>query len=407
MQHKLSPLKIGRITKAGMYADGGGLYLQVAGADARSWVYRYTLNGRQRYLGLGPASAIPLARARELAAAARQSRAEGLDPIDKKHEQRAASRRDDARAVTFKDCGERYIATHEPAWRNPKHRQQWRNTLDTYAYPVFGSVSVADVDVGMVMKVIEPLWAAKRETAGRLRGRIEAVLDWAKARGFRDGENPARWRGHLSNLLPARSKAQAVKHHAALPYEQLPAFMADLRSRTSISAKALEITILCALRTSEVIGGTWNEIDLVAGVWTLPGGRMKAGQAHRVPLAPRVLEILCELSSRREGEWVFPGNRAGKPLSNMALLKMLAVMGHDEITTHGFRATFKTWASERSSFANEIVESALAHAVGSKVEQAYQRSDRIEKRRRLMFAWADYAGKPPATSTVVPLRPAG
>jgi integrase len=401
---KLNALQVQRAIKPGMYADGDGLYLQVAGARSRSWLYRFTLNGRERYLGLGSASAIDLKRARELAAEARRLRAEGIDPLEQRRAQRTTKRLKDARTIIFKECGEKYIASHEAAWRSDKHRQQWKNTLTTYVYPVVGALPVQDIDTALVIKVIEPIWLTRPETASRVRGRIESILDWAKARGFRAGENPARWRGHLDHLLPNRSKISKVVHHAALPYREIPAFMADLRGRQSISARCLEVTILAALRTSEAIGARLGEIDLEARLWTVPGSRMKTGTEHRIPLSERVLNILRDLRQRYESEYVFPGGRAGKPLSNMAMLKMLALMGRDDLTVHGFRSSFRDWAAECTNFSKEVAEMALAHAVGDKVEAAYRRGDLFEKRRRLMTAWAEFCGKSPAAATVVPLR---
>ena len=275
-------------------------------------------------MGLGPYSLLTLAEAREKARAARRALLEGIDPLEAKAARRARARLDAARGMTFRQCAERMIASHEAAWKNPKHRAQWKATLATYAYPVFGELSVAAVDNGLVLKVLEPIWTTKPETAGRVRGRIEAVLDWAKARGYREGENPARWRGHLDKLLPNRRKVRAVKNHAALPYPELPAFMAELRERTGVSAKALEFAILTAARTSEVIGATWSEIDIKSGVWTIPAHRMKAGKEHRVPLSAPALELLKVLP--REGDFVFMGGRAGKPLSNMALLELMRGM---------------------------------------------------------------------------------
>jgi integrase len=307
--------------------------------------------------------------------------------------------------MTFDECAAGYIKAHKESWHNAKHRQQWENTLATYVAPVFGTVAVGDVDVGMVMKVLEPLWSAKPETAGRVRGRIEAVLDWAKARGFREGENPARWRGHLSNLLPARAKIRAVKHHAALPYADVGAFMTDLRTREGTAADALEFLILTAARTGEVIGTRWPEIDFAARMWTVPGARMKAGREHRIPLTTAAMDIL-ERMKVEGGDFIFPGTKVGQGLSNMALLKVLERMGRGDLTAHGFRATFKTWASERTNFPRELVEAALAHVLDDKTEAAYHRGDMLEKRRRLMDAWAEFCAKRTSAGTVLNLRQA-
>jgi integrase len=403
---KLNALTVERATKPGLYSDGDGLNLQVSGAGARSWILRYSLNGKARYLGLGSATAITLKRARELAAEARRLRAEHIDPIEHRREQRTAKRLEAAKAMSLKQCSEGYVAAHEAGWRNEKHRYQWRSTLATYVYPVAGALPVQDIDTPLVLKILEPIWREKPETAGRVRGRIESILDWARARGYRAGENPARWRGHLSNLLPKRSKIAKVKHHAALPYDEIGAFMANLGARPSTSARCLEFTILTAARTSEAIGATWDEFDLANSIWTVPGERMKSGRPHRVPLSQRALDIVRERHAHRESEHVFLGMHSGRSLSNMALLAMLKVIGRPDLTTHGFRATFKTWASERTNFQNETVEAALAHIVGDETERAYQRGDLFDKRRRLMDTWAEFCGKPVAGGQVVPMRSA-
>jgi integrase len=389
---KLTALDVTRLP-SGVHLDGDGLYLQVSGAGGRSWIWRYALQGKTRYLGLGSASAIPLKRARELAAEARRLRAEGIDPIERRREQRSVKLVEQAKSITFEQCAEAYIVAHEPSWRNAKHRAQWRSTLSTYVYPIIGALPVQSVDTALVTRIIEPIWAKKSETAGRVRGRIELILDYATARKYRQGDNPARWRGHLDKLLPKRSKVSKVVHHAALPYLELGAFMAELRRRESTSARCLEFTILTAARTSEAIGAEWDEIDLSTKVWTVPAERMKSGREHRVPLSSRALEIIRERQARREGDYLFAGMRGGNPLSNMALLAMLRVMGRADLTTHGFRATFKTWATERSNFPREVVEAALAHIVGDETERAYQRGDLFEKRRRLMDAWSEFCGK--------------
>ena len=294
------------------------------------------------------------------------------------------------------------MASHGAGWTNPKHRQQWKNTLVTYAYPSFGGLSVAAVETGLVLKALEPIWIEKPETAGRVRGRIEAVLDWAKARGYRDGENPARWRGHLDKLLPNRRKVRRVRNHPAMPYVELPVFMRDLRARDSMSARALEFTILCAARTGEVIGARWPEVELAEKVWMIPAERMKTGKEHRVPLSDRSVELLEALP--RESEFVFMGGRAGKPLSNMAMLELIRGMKPGSgYVPHGFRSTFRDWAAECSSHPDYVVEMALAHTISSKVERAYRRGDLFDKRGRLMADWADYC----AAAPVVPVLAQG
>jgi integrase len=384
---KLSAVAVAKLTKPGRYAVGDGAYLQIAVGGTKAWIFRYQRDGKARHMGLGPVSLISLAEAREKARNARRALLEGHDPLELKRQTRARQRLETAKGMTFKDCAERMMASYQAAWKSPKHKQQWRNTLASYAYPTFGDLPVGSVDTGLVLKALEPIWATKPETAGRVRGRVEAVLDWAKARGYRDGENPARWRGHLDKLLPNRRKVRSVRNHPAMPYSDLPVFMAELRSRQSVSARALEFAILTAARTGEVIGAKLSEIDLDNAVWTVPADRMKANKEHRVPLPPRAVEIVRELP--RDGDYVFPGGRAGKPLSNMALLELMRGM-RPEYVPHGFRSTFRDWAAERTSHPSEVVEQALAHAIESKVEAAYRRGDLFEKRRQLMADWASY-----------------
>jgi integrase len=396
---RLTALKVDKTRDPGMYADGGGLYLRVTTEGARNWVLRYMLDRRPRWMGLGPLALYSLADARAKALDARRKRHEGIDPIEARRAERARQRLDEAKAITFKQCAEAYISAHRAGWRNGKHAAQWGATLSTYAYPIIGGLPVQAVDTGLVAKVLEPIWTAKPETASRVRGRLESILDFAKVRGERDGENPARWRGHLDKLLPAPSKVRQVEHHAALPFAELPAFQASLREQEGIAALALEFLILTAARTGEAIGARWAEISLLDKTWTVPAARMKGRQEHRVPLSAPALAILDEMRLARHGNdgdaFVFPGGKAGKPLSNMAFLMLLRRMDRDDLTAHGFRATFKTWATERTSFQREIVEASLAHAIGGKVEQAYQRGDLFDKRRRLMQRWATFCTTAP------------
>ncbi len=400
--NRLTALKVSKATKPGMYADGGGLYLQVTSAGARSWIYRFSLAGRAREMGLGPLALLGLQEARAKALEARRLRHEGIDPIEARRATRTRARLETAKALPFTECGEAYIKAHRAAWRNDKHAAQWRSTLATYADPTFGVLPVQAIDTALVLKVLEPIWATKPETAGRLRGRIEAVLDWATARGYRTGENPARWRGHLDKLLPARSKVRRVVHHAAMPYSELPSFSTELREQAGVAARALEFTILTGARTGETIGARWDEINLADKVWIVPAERMKAGKEHRVPLCARALAIIHELSvSRDSGEqFVFPGGRRGKPLTNMGMATTLRRMGRDDLTVHGFRSSFRDWAAERTSFPSEVVEMALAHAVADKVEAAYRRGDLFDKRRKLMNAWAIFCAAPEAGRVV-------
>ncbi|MBC7103815.1 MAG: integrase arm-type DNA-binding domain-containing protein [Parvibaculum sp.] len=402
-QHKLTAVKVARLTKPGRYGDGGGLWLQVAAGGSRSWLFRFMRDGKAREMGLGALMTVTLAEAREKARECRKALSEGLDPIEARDGIRKAAAVDAARAVTFREAAERYIEAHRPGWKNAKHADQWGSTLEAYVYPTIGALPVAAVDVALVLKCIEPIWSTKPETAGRVRGRIESVLDWAAARGYRTGDNPARWRGHLDKLLPPKSKVAKVKHHAAMPYADVPAFMAELRDRSDNSSRCLEFAVLTASRTGEAIGARLEEIDLSAKVWTIPAERMKGGREHRAPLSDRALEIVRSMP--REGDFVFPGAKAGQPLSNMALLMTLRRMGHEDLTAHGFRSSFRDWAAEQTAFPNEVAEMALAHAVGDKVEAAYRRGDLLAKRRQLMDAWAKFCSSPrTAGADVLPIK---
>ena len=341
-------------------------------------------------MGLGPIRDVSLAEAREGAREARRLRRAGVDPIDAKRQRQAAARLDAAKMVTFSQCAAAYIENHRAAWRNGKHAAQWEATLRTYAYPVFGNLPVAAVDTALVVKVLDPIWSKKPETASRLRGRIEAVLDFATVRGYRVGENPARWKGHLKEAFPALNKLRKIRHHAALAYAEIGAFMADLRTREGGAAAALQFAILTAARTGEVLGARWSEIDLAAGIWTIPAERMKTGVEHRIPLSVQALAVLRRTAAEKVNDVVFFGQKSGRVLSNMALLMMLRRMGRDDITAHGFRSTFRDWAAERTGVAREVAEAALAHTVANKVEAAYRRSDLFEKRRALMQQWGSF-----------------
>jgi integrase len=404
---RLTASEVVRLSKVpGRHPDGGGLYLHVSPAGVPSWVFRYMIEGRERNMGLGPLHAVTLKGARERAARCRELRHAEVpkDPLEERRAARLADKLTRAKTLTFAECARAYIAAHSPGWRNPKHRAQWSSTLETYAYPHLGDLSVEAVDVGLVMRVLEPIWTTKSETAGRVRGRIENVLDWATTRGYRAGENPARWKGRIENLLPKKSKVARVTHHAALPYDELPAFMAELRAIDGIAARALEFTILTASRTGEVIGARWDEFDLKARVWTVKGERMKAGKEHRVPLSDRAAAILDELARVRSGEFVFPGATGSRPLSNMAMTMLLRRMNRaDVMTVHGARSTFSDWCAERTAFPSEVREMALAHTQTSAVERAYRRGDLFEKRRQLADAWSRFCTSP-AAGEVVPLR---
>jgi integrase len=394
-------------------ADGGGLYLLVGPTGSKSWIFRYRVpapdkprGSRLRYMGLGSCETYTLAEARERARECRKLRDQSKDPIETRKATRAQTTLDAAKAMTFQQCAENYIASHKAGWKNAKHAAQWPSTLNAYVYPVFGSLPVQAVDVGLVMKAVEPLWTTKPETAGRVRGRVESILDWATTRGYRQGENPARWKGHLANLLPKKSKVKRVEHHAALPYGELAAFIVELRQQEGIAARALEFAILTAGRTGEVIGAQWSEFDLSARLWTIPAERMKAGREHRVPLSDAAIEILEEMQTIRHSDFVFPGAKSRRPLSNMALLMLLRRMGRGDLTAHGFRSTFSDWCSERTNFPAEVREMALAHTVSDKVEAAYRRGDLFQKRRQVMDAWARYCAAPVVAGEVVTLAAA-
>lgn len=406
--HKLTPERVRHATKKlGLHGDGGGLYLRVTSKRAASWVFRYMLDGKAREMGLGSYPAITLPAAREKAAEVRTTKAERRDPIQAREAKRREQRLLEARGMTFRQCAEAYIAAHQAGWKNPKHGALWSATLETYAFPVLGNLAVGDVDRSLVIRVLEPIWTAKPETASRVRGRIEAVLDWAEAREYRKGDNPARWKGSLDKLFPKRSKVRSVRHHPALPYDQMPDFMASLKAQHWLAAEALQLTILTAVRTSEALGATWEEIDLERAVWSVPAARTKTGRDHRVPLSEQVLELLRGRHKATGGEgFVFPGQRPTKPLSNMAMLKVLERIGRDDLTVHGFRSTFRDWAEEMTNFPGSVAESALGHVVGDKVEAAYRRGDLFEKRRKLMEAWGKFCHAPQirVEGEIVPIR---
>lgn len=386
---RLSALQVRRTTKTGRHADGGGLYLQINEAGNKSWVFKYTYGGRAREMGLGGCGAVTLELARDLAAQQRAILARGGDPIASRLLDRQAAAQKASQDVTFQTAALRCLERKKAAWRCPKHPQQWRNTLEQHVFPEIGKLSVRLIETSHIVRVLEPIWLSKHETASRIRERLEAILDTAKTAGWRDGENPARWRGHLQNLLPQPPKRQ-VQHHPALPYSEVGDFMRQLRDQVGFGARALELVILTATRTSEVLKATWDEFDLDNGIWTIPAERMKAGREHRVPLSEPAAALVRELSEDRIGEHVFPGWSRKKPLSNMAMLKVLHRMDRRDITVHGFRSTFRDWAAEQTNFPREVAEMALAHAVGNAVEAAYRRGDLFAKRAKLMAAWASY-----------------
>lgn len=391
--HRLSVFEVKKLSKPGLYPDGGGLYLSVSPTGTKSWRIIYVRSGKRVELGIGSLDTVTLAEARDKAAEARKLRQEGTDPKQAWSGQRRGEKRN------FGAIAIEYIEAHEPAWKNGKHRQQWRNTLTTYVAALWDT-PVDQITVDDVLAILKPIWVTKPETASRVRGRIESVLDAAKVRGLRNGENPAAWRGNLALLLPARKKGPK-RHHPAMPFVDVPKFFARLQAIPALSARALELTILTAARTSETLQARWSEFDLTEATWTVPANRMKAGREHRVPISPAALKLLKALPS--DAEHVFPGQNGTKPLSNMAMEMCLRRMGQDHFTVHGFRSSFRDWAGEATDFSREVAEMALAHQVGSAVERAYRRGDSFEKRRDLMTAWAEFCLLSVQTETLATL----
>lgn len=407
VSNALTPLGV-KNAKPGRHADGGGLHLLVKESGARSWVYRFMLNRKSRDLGLGTAAgagSLSLADARDTATALRLKVKDGVDPLEERQREAAKfvaeAQAAQVAGIKFKAVAEAYIITNEANWRNDKHRQQWRSTLATYVYPVIGELPVAEVGTAHILQILEPIWKDKAETASRVRGRMETILDAAKARGYREGENPARWRGHIAQILPARLRLTRG-HHKAMAYQGIPGFIQGLGQRDAVAALALTYTILTAARTSEVIGAKWTEVDLDNAIWTVPATRMKAGREHRVPLSPRAVEILESLKPL-SSEYLFPSTKGGK-LSGMAMAMLLRRMNID-VTVHGFRSGFRDWAAECTACEHEVAEMALAHTIENKVERAYRRGDLFDKRRRLMDDWADFCGSSlTAVGNVTPVR---
>jgi integrase len=390
--HRLSAVKVTSLKQPGYYADGGSLYLRVAPGGSKGWIFRFTIDGRTRDAGLGAFPTVSLVKAREAAADCRRLVTAGADPIEARKKERDAARVASEKAITFEQCAKAFIASHETGWRSSIHRRQWRKSLATHVYPVIGPLAVQDVDTTLILKVLEPIWSSKPETASRLRQRIERVLNWAKVRGYRQGENPAIWRGHIDQLLPPKRKVRQVTHHAAMPYRNIGALMAKLRSDPNQSSRALEFLILTATRAGEALGARWDEVDIGQRMWTIPASRMKAAREHRVPLSSRAIAILGEMAKVRQNEFVFPGAKRGRSLTRNVLLRLLQRVSDSvpAATPHGFRSSFREWAAEVTNFPREAAELALAHAVGDSVERAYQRGDLLEKRRKLMEAWALY-----------------
>jgi integrase len=391
---KLTAIRVKKLTKSGTHNDGGGLYLKVSDGG-KSWLFRFKLHGKATWMGLGSVDVLTLAEAREKAAACRRMVANGLNPIDQRREAQEAAR--EAHGQTFQSVAERYIAAHKAEWRNAKHAAQWESTLSLYAYPHFGTRPVKSVALSHVLAALKPIWTEKPETASRVRGRIESVLDYATTYEMRSGENPARWRGNLDNLLSRRSKVARVKHHAAAPYASVAAIMAKLGESKGLAAMCLRFTVLTAARSGEARGATWSEIDMEAAIWNVPAERMKAGREHRVPLSGPAMAILREVAQlgMEPSGLVFPGAIKSKPFSDVAVSKALRVAGGEGFTVHGFRSSFRQWAAEQTAYPREVAEMALAHTNKDKVEAAYQRSDLFEKRRRLLNEWGEYVTTQP------------
>jgi len=398
--HKLTPRKVAT-AGPGKYEDGGGLRLVVSNTGAKKWVLRFTIDGKRREMGLGSFPDVGLGEAREKATEHRKQAKEGVDPIE-------ARQTEPEKTPTFTSCAARYIRAHRRGWKNAKHARQWVSTLKTYARPEIGKKKVDTITTEDILKILSPIWTTKTETAKRVQGRIENILDYAAAHKYRDPLNPARWRGHLDKLLPRPTRVKKVTHHPAMPHTEVPAFMAELSGKGSVSALALQFLILTASRTSEVLQAQWNEIDLEAAVWSVPAERMKARREHRVPLSD-VTQSILETLPRIEGNpYLFPGVRHGRPLSNMALLQLMRGMGYGvdgdrgDYVPHGFRSSFRDWSGEISCYPRDVAEMALAHAIENKVEAAYRRGDLFDKRRMMMQDWDDYVNK--ERGEVIPLN---
>ena len=398
MQKYPTAAAVAALKKPGRYPVGDGAYFQISKWHSRSWIFRYQRLGEAHNMGLGPYPLISLAEARAKARNAKRMLLDGIDPLHAKRKTRTDELLQIARTKTFKECAEQYIATHDSDWSSAKSRAAWISTFKNYVYPKIGALPVADIDTAVVLGILEPVWSRAPTTASRVRGRIETVLGWAGVRGYRSAENPARWSGHLEHILPSPNKV--VEHLASLPYQQIGSFMAGLRATPGVVARALEFAVLTACRTAEVRGALWDEID--GDVWIIPAKRMKAGREHKVPLSDRALVILNELP--RGSALVFPSTRAGKALGNHALLRLLERLGYDGVTTHGFRATFRTWAAERTGFEREVAEMALAHTIPSAVERSYKRTTLFDRRQLMMQMWSDFCAGRDVNGEVVPMR---
>jgi len=404
--NKLTARKVASLTAKGMYGDGAGLWLQIAKAGSKSWVFRYTRNKKAIDMGLGSVTSTTLAQARTKAQEYRAILQTGQDPKKEREKELAGIEAENQR-ITFEECATQYIDLHKSGWSNAKHTQQWTNSLKTYAYPAMGGVAVKDIDEGIILKALTPIWADKTETASRVRCRIENILSWAAVHKYRDKSNPAQWKGNLEHALPNPTKLKKEKHHKALPYPDIYHFMQQLRKKETISAYALEFLILNASRTSDVTGALWDEIDLSNGTWVIPAERMKLKKEHRVMLSSRALEIINAMHTVKHSAYIFPSTRQGKGLSNAAMSKLLNDTMQYDYTVHGFRSTFRDWAAELSNHSHEVCEMALAHVIKNKSEAAYRRGDMIEKRRKLTADWLTFINTPPNNSAnVIPIKKA-
>ena len=383
--NKLTTKTINSLKNPGYYSDGNGLYLQISKSLTKSWLFIYKRDGKKFEIGLGSLNTETLVEAREKAQDYKKLLASGINPLTEKRKNEQERLLANALSMTFEQCVTSYFELNKHAWKNTKHASQWLNTLTQYCNPIIGNLAIEDIDTALVTKCLEPIWITKNETASRLRGRIEQVLSWATVKKYRTGENPARWKGHLDQILPKPSKVQTAKHYPALPFVEITSFMKQLKRQDGIAAKCLEFTILCAARTNEAIGATWDEIDIDAKIWTIPAERMKAEKEHRVPLSDRSIDLLKEMQSFITNDFVFPSAKKG--LSNMAMLKLLKRMDRQNITVHGFRSSFRDWAAELTEYPNFVVEMSLAHTIKNQAEAAYRRGDLLEKRFRLMNDW--------------------
>lgn len=411
MAENFTALFVKHLKRPGTYGDGRNLYLQVRRSTkkgqtdsvTKSWLFRYRRFGKETWMGLGPYPDITLKEARDLALSERRKLLRNIDPLADKRARQVAARENAQNVISFEECAERYIESQRAGWRNPKHAAQWQSTLKNLAGHVVGRLPVDQIDTALVLRCLEPIWTTKTETASRLRGRMECVLDWATVRGYRSGDNPARWRGHLDKLLPRPSQVAHVKHHSALPYTDVGALMQELRNASGTAVLALQFTILTAARTNEVIRAEWSEFDMARKLWSIPETRMKSRRSHRVPLSDSAMAILERLRGR-DSIYVFPSHRNGTPLSNAAMLKVLKRMGHQSITVHGFRSSFRDWCAESTNYPGDVAEMALAHVLKDKTEAAYRRGDLLEKRARLMADWARYCSQPSHPAEVVSIR---